>query len=104
MRRVQVAQQLGDGALEQGVDDLWRDLGQRLEDEAALMHQGMRQGQAGRGEDLVAVEEQVEIDWAGPPFFAADAADLPFDLQQALEQSGRRKRGRNFHRAIEKRR
>ncbi len=65
---------------------VWRDLGQRLEDELSLMHQRMRDDQAGVVNNLIVKKEQVEVDGARSPFFAAMAAEALLDFQQLVEQ------------------
>lgn len=53
------------------MEQVWGDFGEGSEDEAALMHGGVGQGEVGVGEDLAAptfsdVEEKIEVDaaWA----------------------------------------
>jgi hypothetical protein len=53
--------------VECGVKKGWGDLGEGGEDEAALVHGGMRKGEVGSGDDLaravgIDVEEEIEID------------------------------------------
>jgi hypothetical protein len=66
------------------------ELRERLQGEPALVQAGVRDGEAGLVELLLAVDEQVEVDRpraeAGA---AAGAAEPALDLEQAQEQSAR---------------
>jgi hypothetical protein len=53
----------------------------------------MRQGQARQADELVAVEQQVEIQRARAVAFGADAAEALFDVKQGVEQGFRRQVG-----------
>lgn len=68
------------------MDHVGGDFGQGLKDEAAFVHQGMGDDQFLAGNDLIAVEQQVQIDGAGFPAGTADAADLVFDFKQAVQE------------------
>ena len=57
-------QQLADCATERGVDDRGGDLCERLEDEASQVHQWVGQGQSGRVETGVGIEDEVDVDRA----------------------------------------
>jgi hypothetical protein len=81
----------GDGAAA-GNDQIRRDFGQRLEDEGAQVQARMRQGQARQADELVAVEQQVEVERARAVAFGADAAEALFDVKQGVEQGFRRQR------------
>ena len=63
----------------------------------------MRQRQARLLHDLLAVEEQVEVDRAGPEAraLAPDAAEAALDRQQPLEQLPRRQLGRELRGAVQ---
>jgi hypothetical protein len=66
----EVGEQVRDGAVECGVEQVWGDFGEGGEDEAALVHGGVGQGEVGVGEDLGVssfsdVEEEIEVDDAG---------------------------------------
>jgi hypothetical protein len=65
--RRQVVEEGGDGAGEGGDQGVRRDLGEGGEDEAALVHLGMWDGQGGLVDDAVAPEEDVQVDRAGAP-------------------------------------
>lgn len=45
------------------------------------MHAGMRDLEVWLVDDFVAVKEDVEVDFAGGVFFAADTAHFVFDFQ-----------------------
>jgi hypothetical protein len=90
---IQILEQAVDGHLQNGVDGFGGDFGEGLEDESAFVHQGVGDDQFLAADDFVAVEKQVDIDEAGFPFFAADAAELMLDLENAMEQGVRAEGG-----------
>ena len=68
-------QELAHGALLHGMHEAGRELGQRHEHERAAVRLGMRHDEIGVLEDLVAVEEQVEVDGARAPLAFAGASE-----------------------------
>ena len=77
---------VGQGSEGAGGDEGGGDFGQGDEDEGALVHAGVGDGQARGLDALLAVEEEVEVEGArgvGPGALAAFAL---FDLQQVFEQ------------------
>src|SRR5580704_6831941 len=63
-----------------------RDLGQRLQYEAALLHGGMRDGQALLVNDRVIKQENVDVDDARTFFLRSAATQLLLDVENAGEQ------------------
>ena len=61
----------------------------------------MRNGQAGLVHDLIPVHEQVEVDRARPPAFAAHPSEALFDSEQSLEQLSRPEVGLDPDGAVE---
>ena len=90
-------QQLAGGALEHGMADLRRDLGQRLEHEAALVHGGMGNGEFGGVHHGVAEEQDVEINGARAFGLDATAAHLLLDGQHARKKLLRHPFGAQRH-------
>ena len=66
------------------VDELWRYIGQRCEDEPSLPHPRMRHDQIGFVEADVAHEQHVDIERPGAPVFMADPMRV---LLEALGES-----------------
>ena len=66
-----------------------RDFIQRFEDEAAGMHQGVRDAQVGVVDDFISIKQHVEVDDARIPFLATLAAYFALDFQQASEEIAR---------------
>jgi len=60
--KIEVVQQLRDRLPERRVPGVRRDLGERFEDEAALVHARVRDFKAGFPDDLVLVKEKVEVE------------------------------------------
>ena len=83
-------QQLADCATERGVNDRGGNLCERLEDEASEVHQRVGEGQAGRVEAGVGIEDEVDVDRAigvGAPGRGFDgAAQLALNLLRQVEQ------------------
>lgn len=70
-----------------------RDIEQRVEHEAAAVHFGMRQRQAGLGDDQSVIGDQIEIEDARSPFAAAAAAERGLNVVKPGEQVGGREIG-----------
>ena len=66
--------------------DVRRDVAQGAEDEVALVHAGMGDGEVGFIDDEVVVEEDVEVEGARAPALAADSAGGLFDVAEVGEQ------------------
>ena len=66
--------------------DVQCDVAQGTEDEVALVHVGMGDGELGSIYDEVVVEEDVEVEGAGSPALAADPAGGLFDVAEVGEQ------------------
>ena len=67
---------------EHRVDDVRRDLRERLEHEPPLVHERVGDLQVGRVDHLVAVQDQVQVDRPRLPPRAALAAEATLDLEQ----------------------
>lgn len=65
------------------------DFGQRLENEAPLVHLRMRNGEARLRDRTVAIQDDVDIDLSWAPPFAPDSSHGGFNLQQGAEQLAR---------------
>ncbi len=96
MRRSGVAGERGEevgGAPAVGKHELWVELDERLEREAALRKPGVRDDEAGLVDRLVAVEKEVEIDRSRPVSRPRSlAAERALDREQAVEEGSRRER------------
>ena len=89
---MQSREHFGDGFAGDGVFDLGGDLGQRLEDEAPLMHTGVRKRQFIGFHDLIVEQKEVQVDRSGAVsgFGIAVAAEALFNTQEGSEQVRRR--------------
>ena len=90
---VDVLEEAGDGHLQDGVDGFGGDLGQGLKNESSFVHKWVGDDQFLAADDQVAVKKQVDVDEAGLPFFAADAAEQLLDLQNSMKQGVRAEGG-----------
>jgi len=63
-----------------------RDLGQRFEHEAALMHRGMRYRQACFVDDQAPKKQNVDVDDTGTFFLRSPTPQLALDAENACEQ------------------
>ncbi len=81
-------EELLDGEAGGGVEEVGGDLGEGLEDEAAEMEFGVREGEAVRLQSLAVVEEQVEVEraWAFEGSGGAVAAQALLDVEEAVEE------------------
>jgi hypothetical protein len=84
----QSAEQLSHGAARGWVDGERRDFGERDEDESAGSKAGMGNFEVGLGDDLIAEEENVEVECARSVGEAgcAIAAEFTLDGEEVLEQ------------------
>ena len=71
-------------------------MGLGFEDEAAFVLEGVGDDKFLAGDDLVAEEEEVDVDGAGFPFVAAGAAEGFFDFQGAVKEGVRAEGGLDF--------
>ena len=97
-------QDFGDRLPGHRVHPIRRDLLERLEHEQALAEAWMRHRQAGRIDDGIAAENQIQIDGARRVWIGALAAEPLFDRQQHVEDRGGRQVRLPNHRRIEKHR
>lgn len=85
-----------------GNDERRVELGERLEREAPLVQSRMRHRQTRLVAQLVAVDEQIEVDRARTvPLPVADAPELTLDGEQLVEELARGQRRLEHRRAIE---
>jgi hypothetical protein len=84
--KIEVVQQLRDRFPERRVPSVRRDLGERFEDEAALVHARVGDFKAGFPDDLVLVKEKIEIERARSPAFRANPSERTFDPQEQIEE------------------
>ncbi len=90
-RAVQQAHaEFADGEFFHGVENLGSDLGERIEDEAAIPAARVRQREPGMGKHFVPVKEQIQIERPRPPMFRALAAVADFGRLQMVQQFQRR--------------
>src|SRR5580692_11526240 len=99
---IQVLKQSSNGHLQHGVDGFGGDLGQGLKNESSLVHERVGNDQFLAADDHVAVKKKIDVDQAGFPFLAADAAKLVFDFKNAMKQGVRTKSGLYFGGGVEK--
>jgi hypothetical protein len=92
-----------EGILENGVAEVGGEVAERVEDEGALVHAGMREGESVGGEDEVVKEDEVEVDEAGAVagFVGAVSAEGAFDIQEDGHEGLRREGGLDFDGGVE---
>src|SRR5437879_3837045 len=90
---LQGCEETGDALTELGMDQLGCELGEREEDEAALVQLGMRDLEGPLLHDVLVAEEDVEVDHPGAPAFALDALSSHRRLDRPF--SGRTQRQPN---------
>lgn len=83
------------------MNDCWGDFRQRFEGESPFVHEGVRNEQFLAREDLIAEEEQIEIDRAGNPLVAALPAHFLLDFEESMEQCMGTQGGLNLDGGIE---
>lgn len=66
---MRIAQQLQGGFVQGGVFPFRRDLGQRNQDEGALLHSRVRDFEIGKMEDLIVIGKKIQINDPRTPFF-----------------------------------
>ncbi len=99
-RGVEVGEVGGGGAA--GEKEVGGERGEGGEDEGSLEHARVRERQTVVVEAKVAEEEDVKIEGARAPTFAADAAMLLFDGETEIEKGVRRKGGVDTRDGVEK--
>src|SRR5512145_616144 len=67
------------------------DLGQRRQDEGALVHPRMRNCQAIFANDFMAVKEQIEVQRARPKSLTPNPSQLTLDVQENIQKVAWRK-------------
>jgi len=84
----QALKQLSHGTAREWVDRLWRDLREWDEDEGAVGKAGMGDFEVGLGYDLIAEEQDIQVECARAVWKTgcAVAAKFALDCQQAVEQ------------------
>ncbi len=76
----QAIHEAADGDAEGGMDRVRGELAERNKDEAPPMHFGVGNVQVPLGNNLLAVEEEIQIDQPRPPLRSFGPAHPPFDL------------------------
>jgi hypothetical protein len=78
-----------------------RDLGQRLEDEAAAAEPAVGKRQSRRNDPLAPDVEEIDVDRPGSVSERGPAAALPLDPLDGRQQVPRRERGSDLHDGVE---
>ena len=96
-------EKLVDGLVEGGVHHVWCNFCERSEDEAALVHARVREGEVGGVEDSVASEKQIEVEGAGAVWggVGAIASEGAFDGEKFFQDFGGRAGGLEQERGVE---
>ena len=81
--------------------EAWGEFGKGFEDETALRHARVRDGEFGRVHDDFAVEEDVDVDDAGSVGDGAFAAELVFDILGGVQELAGEQAGFDFEDLIE---
>jgi len=75
------------------MDEPGSDIGERAQNEHALMHSGVGDGEAALAEDLPTIQEQIQVQSARRVAAKATAAERSFDGPEFSQAGGGRKPG-----------
>jgi len=89
LRIIQTVEQLGNSLVVYGMYQAWGNFLQGMQDETPLAHKGVGDGELGRFQDVIVIEQDIKINGSGSPGDVLFLCKFPFySLQERKQVKG----------------